>query len=118
VNTTVELPSGQIINLAGFISLKPSTQIVSGDPTPSNYELILAGYDRPIDLSQSDAVQLKQLLTNKSYLQKGFPVYSESEQLQRNQIAMAELQTIIDRDRQQNSSVEAEKFFEDLQQNI
>jgi hypothetical protein len=94
MKTTVELPSGQIIDLSGFISLKPSTQ--------NNYELILAGYDRPIDLSQSDAITLKQLLTNKSApQQQGFPVYSESEQLQRNQIAMAKLQTIIDRDRQQ-----------------
>jgi hypothetical protein len=108
MKTTVELPSGQIIDLSGFISLKPSTQ--------SNYELILAGYDRPLDLSQSDAITLKQLLTNKSApQQQGFPVYSESEQLQRNQL-MAKLQTIIDRDRQQHSSIEAEKFFEDVQQ--
>ena len=108
MKTTVELPSGQIIDLSGFISLKPSTQ--------SNYELILAGYDRPIDLSQSDAIKLKQLLNKSAPQQHSFPVYSESEQLQRNQIAMAKLQTIIDRDRQQHSSIEAEKFFEDVQQ--
>jgi hypothetical protein len=113
---TVELPSGQIIDLSGFISLKPSTQIESGDTTHSNYELILAGYDRPLDLSQSDAATLKQFLTNQSTLQQGFPVYSESEQRQRNQIAMAKLQKIIYRDRQQHSSIEAEQFFEDLQQ--
>jgi hypothetical protein len=107
MKTTVELPSGQIVDLAKCISLKPSAH--------SDYELILAGYDRPIDLSQSDGIQLKQLLTAKGS-QPAFAVYSETEQLQRNQTAMQRLQTIIDRDRQQASSIKAEQFFEDLQQ--
>jgi hypothetical protein len=107
MKTTVQLPSGQIVDLSKCISLKPSTH--------SDYELILSGYDRPIDLSQSDGIQLKQLLTE-NVSQPAFAVYSETEQLQRNQIAMQRLQAIIDRDRQQDSSIEAEHFFEDLQQ--
>lgn len=107
MKTTVELPSGQIIDISRCISLKLSDH--------SDYELILAGYDRPIDLSQSDGIQLKQILTEKDS-QPAFAVYSESEQLQRNQAAIQQLRTIIDQDRQQDSSIEAEHFFEDLQQ--
>lgn len=107
MKTTVQLPSGQIVDISKCISLKQSTH--------SNYELILSGYDRPIDLSQPDGIQLKQLLTA-NISQPAFAVYAETEQLQRNQTALHKLQAIIDRDRQQDSSIEAEHFFEDLQQ--
>jgi hypothetical protein len=107
MKTPVELPSGQILDLDRCIALRPHTT--------NNYELILEGYPHSIEISAPDALQLKQLL--KSSLPTGvFPIRTEAEQIQRNLVAAEKLRAIIDRDRQQQPSIEAAEFFEEFKQ--
>jgi hypothetical protein len=102
----VELSSGQIIDLSGCLALNTSTD--------SHYQLFLKGFQQPIELSESDGLQLKQLLEERS-APRGFVVRSIEEQRQINQVAMEKLQVMIDRREQGSPSAEAEKFFQDFQ---
>jgi hypothetical protein len=105
MKTPVELPSGQILDLDRCISLRPNTT--------NNYELILEGYPHSIEISAPDALKLKQLL--KSSVRAGiFTTRTETEQIQRNLLAAEKLRAIIDRDRQQQPSIEAAEFFEEF----
>jgi hypothetical protein len=107
MKTPVELPSGQILDLDRCIALRLNNT--------DNYELILAGYPHSIEISAPDALQLKQLL--KSSLRTGvLTIRTEAEQLQRNLLAAEKLRAIIDRDRQQQPSIEAAEFFEEFKQ--
>ncbi|WP_242031185.1 hypothetical protein [Anabaena sp. FACHB-1237] len=56
MNTSIELPSGKIININRFIALIPNNNI------DSDYQLILEGYPYPINLESSDAQNLKIIL--------------------------------------------------------
>jgi hypothetical protein len=59
----VELSSGQMINLSGCLALNASTD--------NHYQLFLKGFQQPIELSESDGLQLKQLLESRS-VPRGF----------------------------------------------
>lgn len=107
MKTPVELPSGQILDLDRCIALRPNTA--------DNYELILEGYPHSIEISTPDALQLKQLLKS-SPRARVFATRTEVEQLQRNLLAAEKLRAIIDRDRQQQPSIEAAEFFEEFKQ--
>jgi hypothetical protein len=102
----VELSSGQMIDLSGCLALNTSAD--------SQYQLFLKGFQKPIDLSESDGLQLKQLLEERS-ASRGFVVRSVEEQQQINQVAMEKLQAMIDRQEQGKPSDAAEKFFQDFQ---
>jgi hypothetical protein len=102
----VELSSGQMIDLSGCLALNTSAD--------SQYQLFLKGFQKPIDLSESDGLQLKQLLEERS-ASRGFVVRSVEEQQQINQVAMEKLQAMIDQQEQGKPSAEAEKFFQDFQ---
>lgn len=57
MTTSIELPSGKILNIARFIALLPVSN--NGD---SSYQLILEGYSHHINLELSDAQALKKFL--------------------------------------------------------
>lgn len=57
MNTTIELPSGKILNIARFIALLPVS-----NASDSGYQLILEGYPNPIHLELSDAQTVKKIL--------------------------------------------------------
>jgi hypothetical protein len=103
----VKLSSGQIIDLSGCLALNTSAD--------SQYQLFLKGFQQPIELSESDGLQLNQLLEEHS-APRGFVVRSIEEQRQINQTAMEKLQVMIDRREQGSPSAEAEKFFQDFQE--
>jgi hypothetical protein len=67
MNTSIELPSGKILNITRFIALIPNNNNIDSD-----YQLILEGYPHPINLESSDAQNLKiilQELNRQSFLQ-------------------------------------------------
>ncbi len=103
----VELSSGQMIDLSGCLALSASTD--------SQYQLFLKGFKQPIKLSESDGLQLKELLEERS-VPRGFVVRTVEEQQQINQVAMEKLQVMIDRRERGKPSAEAEKFFQDFQE--
>jgi hypothetical protein len=105
--TIVELSSGQMIDLSGCLALNTSAD--------SQYQLFLKGFQQPIELSESDGLQLKQLLEEHS-AQRGFVARSVEEQWQINHVAMEKLQAMINRREQAQPSAEAEKFFQDFQE--
>jgi hypothetical protein len=88
MNTSIELPSGKILNITRFIALIPNNNTIDSD-----YQLILEGYPHPINLEPSDAQNLKIILQSK--LDQNTPIsahkstWNQQEQLQKNQKAMA-----------------------------
>ena len=88
MNTSIELPSGKVLNITRFIALIPNNNNIDSD-----YQLILEGYPHPINLEPSDAQNLKIILQSK--LDQNTPVsthkstWNQQEQLQKNQKAMA-----------------------------
>ena len=60
MNTSIELPSGKILNITRFIALIPNNNNIDSD-----YQLILEGYPHPINLEPSDAQNLKIILQSK-----------------------------------------------------
>ena len=82
MNTSIELPSGKILNITRFIALIPNNNNIDSD-----YQLILEGYPHPINLESSDAENLKIILQSK--LDQNTPVnthkstWNQQEQLQK-----------------------------------
>jgi hypothetical protein len=119
MNTSIELPSGKILNITRFIALIPNNNNIDSD-----YQLILEGYPHPINLESSDAQNLKIILQSK--LDQNTPVnthkstWNQQEQLQKNQKAMAilaqqiqEYQNISDEE-----SRERQEIFENLKKRM
>ena len=82
MNTSIELPSGKILNITRFIALIPNNNNIDSD-----YQLILEGYPHPINLEPSDAQNLKIILQSK--LDQNTPIsthkstWNQQEQLQK-----------------------------------
>ncbi len=57
MTTSIELPSGKILNIARFIALLPVSNTAD-----SSYHLILEGYPHHINLESSDAQALPTIL--------------------------------------------------------
>ncbi|MEA5577516.1 hypothetical protein [Anabaena sp. UHCC 0451] len=118
MNTSIELPSGKIINIARFIALIPNNNI------HSNYQLILEGYPHPIDLESSDAQNLKIILQSK--LDQDTPLathqstWNQQEQLQKNQKAMAILAQLMEQDNNMSDeeSRERQEIFESFKKRM
>jgi hypothetical protein len=106
MKTPIELPSGQILDLSRCITLKALND--------SSYELIMEGYPQSLPISMIDALRLKQILLAREEI----PVWTPSEQQERNKIAMAKLQAMIDQDATKTFSPEAEQIFAEFQKTV
>jgi hypothetical protein len=115
MNTSIELPSGKILNITRFIALIPNNNNIDSD-----YQLILEGYPHPINLEPSDAQNLKIIL--QSNLDKNTPIsthkstWNQQEQLQKNQKAMSILAERIAQHKNMSDeeSLQQQEFFEEL----
>jgi Skp family chaperone for outer membrane proteins len=115
MTTSIELPSGKILNIARFIALLPVTNTAD-----SSYHLILEGYPHHINLESSDAQALKKLLeldrdNTASTNQSG---WDQEKQLQKNQRAMELLAKQMEHDENISDSeaMERQEFFERFKQ--
>ena len=119
MNTSIELPSGKILNITRFIALIPNNNNIDSD-----YQLILEGYPHPINLESSDAQNLKIFLQSK--LDQNTPVnahkstWNQQEQLQKNQKAMAILAERIaeHKNMSDEESLQQQEFFEELKKTV
>jgi hypothetical protein len=117
MNTSIELPSGKILNISRFIALLPPS-----NNDDSSYQLILEGYSTPINLELSDVEVLKKNLELEkdnlvSNHQSG---WDKEKQLQKNQRAMELLAKRIEQDKQISDSeaIERQEFFERFKQTV
>jgi hypothetical protein len=119
MNTSIELPSGKILNITRFIALIPNNNNIDSD-----YQLILEGYPHPINLESSDAQNLKIFLQSK--LDQNTPVnahkstWNQQEQLQKNQKAMAILAERIaeHKNMSDEESLQQQEFFEEFKKTV
>lgn len=111
MNTSVELPSGKILNMARFIALLPASNI-----TDSSYQLILEGYPNPINLESSDAETLKKILE----LDKHTSAWDKDKQLQKNQRAIKILEKRIEHFKNipESEFIARQELFESFKQTI
>jgi hypothetical protein len=112
MNTTVELPSGKIVDLSRFVALVPDEKT-----TEAKYSLILEGYSQPINLDQLEAISLKKHLKLDS---NGSSDWDRAAQLRRNQKAIKLLTARIERN-QRMSEAESEQraeFLADFQKTV
>ena len=91
MTTTIELPSGKIIDLNRFVALLPDEKTEKQE-----YHLILEGCDRAIALDSQEALTVKEHLKLKSK-QNGNGVWDREEQLRKNQPAIELLKERIAR---------------------
>lgn len=112
MNTSIELPSGKILNISRFIALLPPHS------EDNNYQLILEGYPNPIDIEISDVEVLK----NKLELEKDNLAsnhqsgWDKEKQLQKNQRAMELLAKRIEQHKHMSDaeSLQRQEFFEEF----
>jgi hypothetical protein len=118
MNTSIELPSGKIININRFIALIPHNNI------DSDYQLILEGYPHPINLESSDAQNLKIILQSKldesTKINTHKSTWNQQEQLQKNQKTMAILAQRIAQHKNMSDeeSLQQQEFFEELKKTV
>jgi hypothetical protein len=116
MNTTVELPSGKILNITRFIALIPVTTTSN-----SGYDLILEGYSSPINLESRDADALKELLQrNHDVVITDKSKWDKEQQLQHNQPALTLLAKRIKRHHNisQAESLQREEIFDNFKKII
>ncbi|MFM6157324.1 MAG: hypothetical protein ACKO3K_12065 [Cuspidothrix sp.] len=118
MNTSIELPSGKIININRFIALIPHNNI------DSDYQLILEGYPHPINLESSDAQNLKTILQSKldqnTTTTTHQSTWNQQEQIQKNQKAMAILAKRIAQHKNMSDeeSLQQQEFFEEFKKTV
>lgn len=116
MNTTVELPSGKILNLARFIALIPAE-----NTKDDSYDLILEGYPTPIRVTHKDADIIRQFLNlgNTSYNHEK-PAWSMEEQLRRNVPKMIALAKYMERNKNitDEEAQRQQEFFESFKQTV
>jgi hypothetical protein len=118
MNTSIELPSGKIININRFIALIPHNNI------DSDYQLILEGYPHPINLESSDAQNLKIILQSKldqnTKTNTHQSIWNQQEQIQKNQKAMAILAKLIAQHKNMSDeeSLQQQEFFEEFKKTV
>ena len=112
MTTTIELPSGKIIDLARFVALIPDEKA-----TNNEYHLILEGYEKAIALDSQEASSVKEHLKMKS-TQNVNGVWDREEQLRKNQPKLKKLREWIDQKKQESTSPEKEAAFEEFKQTI
>ncbi|GJD16158.1 hypothetical protein RIVM261_011140 [Rivularia sp. IAM M-261] len=117
MNSTVELPSGKILNLARFIALIPVD-----NAKDDSYELILEGYPTPIRVDHKDADIIRQFLNlgkSTSYANEK-PAWSMEEQLRQNVPKMIALAKRMERTRNMSDeeAQQRQEFFETFKQTV
>ena len=114
MNTTVELPSGKIINLGRFIALIPA------DTNGDSYELLLEGYPTPIRIEYTDLNIIRQVLNLGASRSYEMPAWSTEEQLKRNQPKMKALAKRMERTKNMSDeeAQQSQEFFESFKQTI
>ncbi|YAF97654.1 MAG: hypothetical protein AB3A66_08355 [Nodularia sp. CChRGM 3473] len=112
MNTSVELPSGKILDITRFIALLPDNN--------NTYQLILEGYPNPIKLELSDAQSLKKILEldQKKITDLSQSGWDKEQQLQKNQKAIALLAKRIEKhhNMSEEEAREREELFEEFKQ--
>lgn len=110
MNSTIELPSGKILNITRFVALLPNQ-------VDESYDLILEGYPHPIALEKKDVEVLKRRFefdldferkeNQESLISCSENGWDREEQLQKNQTALELLKKR--RERYQNISEDESK---------
>jgi len=106
MSSTIELPSGKILDMTRFVALFPEDKTID-----SKYSLILEGYSHPIDLDPSEVVLVKQYLQVKT-IQNQNGGWNQEEQIRKNQPAMKLLREWIERDKNRQPTRQSEAAFE------
>lgn len=112
MTTTIELPSGKIIDLNRFVALVPDEKADNRE-----YHLILEGCDKAIALNSQEARSVKEHLKVESK-QNSNGAWDREEQLRKNQPAIELLKKRIERIKQEPPSPEKEAAFERFKKNI
>lgn len=112
MNTTLELPTGKIIDLNRFVALLPNK--TTQEP---QYLLILEGYSQAISIDSVEAKFIKQYLQLKSN-QNSNSSWDREEQLRKNQPKLKLLRERIERIKQDQPSPEKAAAFEEFKQII
>lgn len=114
----IKLPSGKIIDLNRFVALFPSDET-----TESKYELILDGYNKPINLSQKDVEFLHQFLHLERHGSSNHKVENErqwdkEEQRRKNQPLMKLIQEWRSQKNSQSATESDKQEYFDIQESL
>ncbi|HEY9769962.1 MAG TPA: hypothetical protein V6C71_15955 [Coleofasciculaceae cyanobacterium] len=112
MTTTIELPSGKIIDLNRFVALVPDEKAAN-----EKYHLILEGCEKAIVLDSQEATSVKEHLKVKSK-HKANGTWDREEQLRKNQPKLKKLREWIDSKKQEPASSEKEAAFEEFKKTI
>ncbi len=112
MTSTIELPSGKVIDLARFVALLPDEKTAN-----NTYSLILEGCEKAIALNPQEAKSIKEHLNLKSNKNHN-GVWDREEQLRKNQPKLKKLREWIDQKKQESTSPEKEAAFEEFKQTI
>ena len=114
MNSTIELPSGKVLDLNRFVALVPEKESQN-----NQYSLILEGFSQIIHLNQNEAdIVRKHLQLKTNYYEKGD--WDWKEQLQKNQPAIKLLKERIEKHKlmSEEESKQRAEFFNDFQKTI
>ena len=113
MTTTIELPSGKIIDLNRFVALVPDEKTENQE-----YYLILEGYDQAIALDSQEATSVKEHLKVKSQNNNGS--WNREEQFRKNQPAIELLKKRIERNKlmSDEESKQRSEFLTDFKKTI
>ena len=114
MTTTVELPSGKIIDLNRFVALVPDEKTEN-----ETYHLILEGCEKAIALDSQEARSVKEHLKVKSK-QNSNGTWNPEEQLRKNQPAIELLKKRIARNKlmSEEESDHRAEFLADFQKTV
>jgi len=114
MTTTIELPSGKIIDLNRFVALVPDEKTENQE-----YHLILEGYDKAIALDSQEALSVKEHLKLKSKHNVN-GVWDREEQLRKNKPAIELLKKRIARNQlmSEEESNQRSEFLTDFQKTV
>ncbi|MEO0012489.1 MAG: hypothetical protein RLZZ535_878 [Cyanobacteriota bacterium] len=114
MTTTIELPSGKIIDLARFVALLPDEKTAN-----NTYSLILEGCEKAIALNPQEAKSIKKHLNLKSNKNHN-GVWDREEQLRKNQPEIELLKKRIARNQlmSEEESDKRTKFLTDFQKTV
>lgn len=112
MTTTIELPSGKIIDLNRFVALVPDEKTENQE-----YHLILEGCEKVISLDSQEAISVREHLKVKSK-QNSNHAWDREEQIRKNQPKLKKLREWIDKTKQEPASSQKEAAFEEFKKTI
>ena len=117
MTTTIELPSGKILNIARFIALLPVSK-----NSDSSYHLILEGYPHHINLESSDAQALKKILEldKQNTVSTNQSGWDKDKQILKNQRAMELLAKRMEEHKNMSDaeSLQRQELFEEFKKTV